>query len=159
MDHVRLSLTDEEGMEFMMELCHEYDDLVRARFPSRHSKNKNHTTTMQLDCQKQPPIEAWYCTCSAGAREVGMCLHVTALLWHLGVNRAVIPTDTHPLSASRLINAIDDSIQFNEAESQSNDDSTTPPTESDTNIRDDDLSRLEIRCKYFRISSKLHKIT
>ena len=140
MDHVRLSLTNEEGMEFMMELCHEYDDLVRARFPSRHSKNKNHTTTIQFDCQKQQPIEAWYCTCSAGAREVGMCSLVTALLWHLGVNRAVIPTDTHPLSASRLANAISDSIQFNEAESQSDDDSTASPTESDTNISDDDLS-------------------
>ena len=127
MDHMRLSLTDEEGMEFMVELCHEYDDLVRARFPSRHSKNKNHTTTIQFDREKQHPIEAWYCTCSAGAREVGMCSHVTALLWHLGVNRVVIPTDTHPLSASRLINAIDDSIQFNEAESQSDDDSTTLP--------------------------------
>ena len=140
MDHIRLSLTDEEGIEFMVELCHEYDDLVRARFPSRHSKNKNHTTIIEFDRQKQQPIEAWYCTCSAGAREVGMRSHVTALLWHLGVNRAVIPTDTHPLSASRLINAIDDSIQFNEAESQSDDDSTTSPTESDTNISDDDLS-------------------
>ena len=117
MDHVRLSLTNEEGMEFLVELYHEYDDLVRARFPSCHSKNKNHTTTIQSDRQKQQPIEAWYCTCSAGAREIGMCSHVTALLWHFGVNRAVIPTDTHPLSASRLINVIDDSIQFNEAES------------------------------------------
>ena len=140
MDHIRLSLTDEEGIEFMVELYHEYDDLVRARFPSCHSKNKNHTTTIQSDRQKQQPIEAWHCTCSAGEREVGMCSHVTALLWHFGVNRAVIPTDTHPLSASRLINATDDSIQFNEAESQSNDDSTTSPTESDTNITDDDLS-------------------
>ena len=140
MDQVRLSLTDEEGMEFMVELCHEYDDFVRARFSSRHSKNKNHTTTIQFDRQKQQPIEAWYCTCSAGAREVGMCSHETALLWHLGVNRAVITTDTHPLSASRLINAISDSIQFNEAESQSDNDGTTSPTESDTNISDDDLS-------------------
>ena len=114
MDHIRLSLTDEEGIAFMVELCHEYDDLVRARFPSRHSKNKNHTTTIQFDRQKQQPIDAWYCTCSAGAREVGMCSHVTALVWHLGVNRAVIPTDSHSLSVSRLINAIDDSIQFNE---------------------------------------------
>ena len=80
MDHIRLSLTDEEGMEFMVELCHEYDDLVRARFPSRHSRNKNHTATIQFDRQKQQPIDAWYCTCSAGAREVGMCSHVTALV-------------------------------------------------------------------------------
>ena len=87
MDCIRLSLTDEEGMEFMGELCHEYDDLVRARFPSRHSKDKNHTTTMQFDRQKQQPIEARYCTCSTGPCEVGTCSHVTALLWHLDVNR------------------------------------------------------------------------
>ena len=72
MDHIRLSLTDEEGMEFMVEPYHEYDDLVRAPFPSSHSKNKNHATTIQFGCQKQQPIEAWYCTCSAGALEVGM---------------------------------------------------------------------------------------
>ena len=140
MDHVRLSLTAEERMEFMVELCHEYDDLVRARFPLRHSKNKNHITTIQFDRQKQQPIEAWYCTCSAGAREVSVCSHVMALLWDLGINRAVIPTDSHPLSVSRLINAIDDSKQFNEDESQSDDDSSASPTESVTNISADDLS-------------------
>ena len=143
----------------MVELCHEYDDLVRARFLSRHSKNKNHTTTIHFNRQKQQPIEAWYCTCSADAREVGMCSHVTALLWHLDINRAVIPTDTHPLSASRSVNAIDDSIQFNEAESQPDDDSTTSPTESHTNISGDgDLSLLEKPCKYFRISSNYIKL-
>ena len=98
LDHIILSLTDEEGMEFMVQLCHEYDDLVRARLPLRHSKNKNHITTIQFDRQKQQPIEAWYCTCSVGAREVGVCSHVTALLWHLDTNRAVILTDSHPLS-------------------------------------------------------------
>ena len=137
----------------MVKLCHEYNDLVRARLPSRHSKNKNHTATIQFDRQKQQPIEAWYCTCSAGAREVSMCSHVTAILWHLGVNRAVIPTDSHPLSASRLLNAIDDSIQFNEDESQSNDDSSTSLTESDADISDDNLSWLEKHCKYFHIFS------
>ena len=58
MDNIRLSLTDEEGMEFMVEHCHEYDDLFRARFPSRHSKNKNHKTIIQFDRQKQQLIEA-----------------------------------------------------------------------------------------------------
>ena len=140
MDHVRLSLTDEEEMKFMVELCHEYADLVRARFPSPHSKNKNHTTTIQFDRQKQQAIEAWCCTCSRGEREVGMHSHITALLWHLGVNRAVIPTDIHPLSASRLIKTINDNIQFNKDESQSDDDSSTSPMETNINISDDDLS-------------------
>ena len=76
--------------------------------------------------KSKQPIEAWHCTCSAGAREVGMCSHVTALLWHLGVNRTVIPTDTHPLSASRLINAIDEQhIIQRGMKDQSDDDSTT----------------------------------
>ena len=44
MGHTELLLTDEEEMEFMVELCHEYDDLVRARFSSRHEK----TRTVQL---------------------------------------------------------------------------------------------------------------
>jgi hypothetical protein len=138
-DHLRVSQTDEE-IGFMVELCHEHDDLVRARFSSRHSKNKNHTTTIQFDNQKQQPIEAWYCTCCAGAREVGMCSHITALLWHLGVNRATIPTDDHPLSASRLLNAIDDSAQFHEDEEQSDDDTLSPPVASDANSSDDDPS-------------------
>ena len=58
MDQIKLPLTDEEEMEFMAEPCNEYDDLVRARFPSHHSKNKNHTTTIQFDRQKQQSIEA-----------------------------------------------------------------------------------------------------
>ena len=140
MDHIRLLVTDEEGMEFMVELCYEYDDLVRAQFPSCYSKNMIHTTTRQFGRQKQEVIEAWYCTCSASVREVSMCSHVTALLWQLGVNWAVIPTDIHPLFASRLISPIDSNIQFNGNEGQPDDDSSTFPTESGTNINDDDLS-------------------
>ena len=82
-----------------------------------------------------------------------MCSHITALVWHLGVHRAVIPTDSHPLSTSRLINTIDDSIQFNEDESQSDDGSSTSSADSDTNISDDDLFLLEKHCKYFHIFS------
>ena len=85
MNHSRLSLTDEEGTKFMMELCHGHDDLVHARFLSCHSENSNHTTTIQFNLQKQQPIEAWCCTCSASAHAVGMCSHVTALLWYLAL--------------------------------------------------------------------------
>ncbi|CAF3457360.1 unnamed protein product [Rotaria socialis] len=113
-EHIRQPRTNEEEMEFIVECCNEHDDLVRARFQSRHSNSKNHIATVQFDHHKQQPTDAWYCTCSAAAREVGMCSHVTALRWHLGVNKAVISTDNHPLSASRLIKAIDDSTHFSE---------------------------------------------
>ncbi|CAM4949458.1 unnamed protein product [Rotaria socialis] len=106
--------TEQKIHDLTFECCNEHDDLVRARFQSRHSNSKNHIATVQFDHHKQQPTDAWYCTCSAAAREVGMCSHVTALRWHLGVNKAVISTDNHPLSASRLIKAIDDSTHFSE---------------------------------------------
>ncbi|CAF4659320.1 unnamed protein product, partial [Rotaria socialis] len=139
-EHIRQSQTNEEEMEFLVELCNEHDDLVRARFQSRHSNNKKHIATVQFDNHKQQPIDAWYCTCSAGAREVGMCSHITALLWHLGVNKAVISTDNHPLSASRSIKAINDSIRFSENDSNSDDDNASALNDSDTNNSEGDLS-------------------
>jgi hypothetical protein len=139
LEHIRQSPTNEKEMEFIVELCNEHHDLVRARFQSRHSNNKNHIATLQFDHHKQQPIDGWYCTCSVGAREVGMCSHVTALLWHLGVNRAVIPLDNHPLSASRLINAIDDSMHFSEDDTNSDEDNVSSVDESDTNNSEDDL--------------------
>ncbi|CAF3961291.1 unnamed protein product, partial [Rotaria magnacalcarata] len=70
---------------------------------------------------KLQPIEAWYCTCASGAREVGMCSHVTALLWHLRVENAVIQNSDHPLSATRLLTAMDDSMRFTDGEAESED--------------------------------------
>ena len=29
----------------------------------------------------------WYCTCKAGARILGMCAHITSVIWFLGVGR------------------------------------------------------------------------
>ncbi|CAF5038005.1 unnamed protein product, partial [Rotaria magnacalcarata] len=66
-EHIRQSQTNEEEMEFLVELCNEHDSLVRARFQSCHSNNKKHIATVQFDNHKQHPIDAWYCTCSAGA--------------------------------------------------------------------------------------------
>ena len=53
---------------------------------------------------RKPPattIQGWYCTCSSSAREVGMCSHVTVLLWHLGVEGATVRPSDHPLCAQR----------------------------------------------------------
>ena len=32
-------------------------------------------------------IKNWYCDCKAGARVVGTCVHVSSVLWYLGVAR------------------------------------------------------------------------
>ncbi len=106
-EHLRPSDINEEQMEFTVELCREHEDLIRARFQSRHSNRKRHVATIQFNEKDEQPIQGWYCTCASGAREVGMCSHVTALLWHLGVKRAVVPTSVHPLAALNLLNAGD----------------------------------------------------
>ncbi|CAM4836812.1 unnamed protein product [Rotaria magnacalcarata] len=138
-EHIRQSQKHEE-MEFIVERSDEHDHLVRARFQSRHSNNKNHIATVQFKHNTQQPIDAWYCTCFAGAREVGMCSHITALVWHLGVNRAVIPAYNHPLSASQLLDAIDDSMHFTEDDSNSDADNVSSLNESDTDNDEDDLT-------------------
>ncbi|CAF4647071.1 unnamed protein product, partial [Rotaria magnacalcarata] len=51
-----------------------------------------------------------------------MCSHITALLWHIGVERAMVPTSTHPLSASKSLTAIDDSMKFSDDEYNSDND-------------------------------------
>ncbi|CAM4783878.1 unnamed protein product [Rotaria magnacalcarata] len=59
-EHIRQSRTNEEEMEFRVELCNEHEDLVRARFQSRHSNNKKHIATVQFDNHKQQSIDACY---------------------------------------------------------------------------------------------------
>ena len=121
-DHLQQSDINNEHLEFIVELCEGHEDLVRAKFQSRHSNHKKHIATVQFNEENEQPITAWYCTCSVGGRQVGMCSHITALLWHLGVERAMIPTSTHPLSASKLLTAIDDSMQFSNDEYNSDND-------------------------------------
>ncbi|CAF3199013.1 unnamed protein product [Rotaria sp. Silwood2] len=121
-DHLQQSDINQEQLEFVVELCGEHDDLVRARFQSRHSNRKKYIATVRFNGENEQPITGWFCTCSVGGREVGMCSHITALLWHIGVERAMVPTSTHPLSASKLLTAIDDSMKFSDDEYNSDND-------------------------------------
>ena len=112
----------DESLEFIIELCAQHQDLVRARFASRHSNNKNHTATVQFKVDTEQPISGWYCTCTAGWRDVGCCAHVAALLWHLGVSRAEIDRNIHPLSSAQLFAAVDDSMQFSDVDGSDDED-------------------------------------
>ncbi len=90
-------------------MCDKQPDLLRVRFHSRHSNTKHHTATVQYDDSQEQSIQGWFCTCVSGSRTVGCCVHVTAVLWHMGVNRGEIDTNLHPLSAARLLGFVDDS--------------------------------------------------
>jgi len=116
-EHLTPSALNHEEFEFIVELCPKYNDLVRARFASRHSSRKTYITIVQYNTRSiVHPITEWHCICKAGWRDVGCCVHVTALLWHLGVCRAEINQNIHPLSASQIFAAISDSVQLSDVE-------------------------------------------
>ena len=127
LEHLRPSNIDNEQMEFIVELCNEHEDLVRARFHYRHSKQKQYMATLQFKEKKQQSIQGWYCICTSGAREVSMRSHVIALLWHLGVERAVIKTSVHLLAAVKLLDSVDDSMKFSDDGTDSDTDTDNQP--------------------------------
>ncbi len=90
-------------------MCDKQTDLLRARFHSCHSNTKHHIATVQYDDNQEQPIQGRFCTCASGSRTVGCCVHVTAVLWHMGVKQGEIDTNLHPLSATRLLRFVDDS--------------------------------------------------
>ncbi len=108
------SQLDPNDLEFVIELCQQHSDLIRVRFSSRHSTQKNYIATIQFDNDEEDPIEGWYCTCPTGARVIGCCSHVAALLWYLGVCRAEYDDKGHPLSAQFLLETVEDCIQYAE---------------------------------------------
>ena len=113
-EHLTSSPLYDDEIEFLVELCSQNDNTVRARFSSRH---KNHTALIQYkNNYTEHPINGWYCTCMSKGRRVGCCVHVAALLWHLGVPRAEIESHTHPLSASEICSETVDSSQFSDVE-------------------------------------------
>ncbi|CAF3450016.1 unnamed protein product [Rotaria sp. Silwood2] len=71
--------------------------------------------TVQFDDKDDDePIKGRFCTCLVGARIIGCCAHVTALIWHLGICRdETIPTDDQ-LSASNFLSSVEDCIQHSD---------------------------------------------
>jgi hypothetical protein len=45
-EHLKPSILDEDELQFVVELCSKQNDLVRARFASRHSNRKTYITTV-----------------------------------------------------------------------------------------------------------------
>ena len=122
LEHLTPSILNDDDLEFIVELCSEHSDLVRVRFQPRHFSNKYHTATVQFDETAANPILGYYCTCISGSREVGCCSHVAAVLWHMGVQRAVVDFAMHPLSAVKSIQSVHDSIYHTLADAESDDD-------------------------------------
>ncbi|XP_060555609.1 uncharacterized protein LOC132716364, partial [Ruditapes philippinarum] len=58
--------------------------LLTVRLQSRHTSSRRYLMWIR---SSDTAVEAWYCQCRAGARVVGMCAHVSAIVWYLAFAR------------------------------------------------------------------------
>ncbi|CAF3720492.1 unnamed protein product [Rotaria socialis] len=90
--------------------------------------------TVQFNNEDQDEsVNGWFCTCAAGARAIGCCSHITALIWHLGVCRGEVQSTEHQLSASIYLQSIQDYVQYSDIDSTDEE-----PYNSTTNLSGDD---------------------
>ncbi|XP_062614064.1 uncharacterized protein LOC134275789 [Saccostrea cucullata] len=58
--------------------------LIRVKIQSRHTSAKKHLLWISYN---ETEVTAWYCKCKTGARVVGVCAHIAAIIWFLGYGR------------------------------------------------------------------------
>ncbi|OXA39274.1 Calcium-binding mitochondrial carrier protein Aralar1 [Folsomia candida] len=80
---------DATGMEFNIQLNDEVPGILRAKLDSRFKSAKTHQLWIEYNStlQNHHAITGYYCDCWAGARTVGMCAHVTCVIWFVGYKR------------------------------------------------------------------------
>ncbi|XP_055997806.1 uncharacterized protein LOC125683246 [Ostrea edulis] len=86
--------------------------LLKVKIQSRHTSSKQYFVWIEYS---ECTVNAWYCTCRAGARVVGRCSHIAAIIWYLAKGRhegkryGVRDWGEHVLDAADIPPTIDDS--------------------------------------------------
>ncbi|XP_061193736.1 uncharacterized protein LOC133201962 [Saccostrea echinata] len=80
------SYTHEHLMEGKYEIFISNDcaGILCAKIQSRHISAKKYLLWIRYD---DVSIKSWFCKCKVGARVVGMCAHVTSVIWFLALAR------------------------------------------------------------------------
>jgi hypothetical protein len=73
-----------ENSEYEVLLCVHDPYLLCAKLQSRHITSKVYLLWISHD---EATVKSWYCRCRTGSRVVGMCAHVTSVVWYLGFAR------------------------------------------------------------------------
>ncbi|XP_056011994.1 uncharacterized protein LOC125671681 [Ostrea edulis] len=94
--------------------------LLRIKLQSRHVSSRTYLLWIQYDIGE---IKAWYCKCRAGARVVGMCSHVAAILWYLGYARH---HREERMGVRDWGEFVDDATLIDDSDSSSNSDESGP---------------------------------
>lgn len=75
--------TDEDG-GFEILINDEIPGLLCAKIQSRHISAKQYRCWVSFG---DGVVDGWFCKCKAGTRVVGMCGHVTSVIWYLSFGR------------------------------------------------------------------------
>jgi hypothetical protein len=111
---LKLSSSDiQEYMDGESRICVHKDDnnFIRVRIQSRHVSSKQYLLWITYS---ETEVLSWYCTCRAGARVVGVCAHIAAIIWYLSGARdrtafGVPDWNTYLSDANNLPEVIDTS--------------------------------------------------
>ncbi|XP_048766098.2 uncharacterized protein LOC125673525 [Ostrea edulis] len=74
-------LTDDGLFEIFV--SDDIPNIVSAKIQSRHTSSKKYSLWIKYDIT----ILFWYCTCKNGSRVVGMCGHISCIIWYLAFAR------------------------------------------------------------------------
>lgn len=74
---------------FLVEKHKEISGLIRCKLQSRHSNRSTYTAFVKYEssAEGRESITGYTCQCKNGLRTVGMCSHVTTIIWYLGHGR------------------------------------------------------------------------
>lgn len=76
---------DDDGA-YVIEIDNTETNILRANIQSRHSNARKYKVWIQYSFSADP-IQAWYCQCTSGARNLGCCGHVASIIWYLSYAR------------------------------------------------------------------------
>lgn len=74
----------QDNAEFEVYTCKQSENLICVKLQSRHVSSKHHLLWIHFDACS---VRGWYCRCRSGSRVVGMCAHITSVIWYLGYAR------------------------------------------------------------------------
>lgn len=88
--YIQDKLTRDDGEIIELDHHRVHQGLLRLRIHSRHRNRTSYQLWIKYNTGLDPPgepIQGYYCLCKSGARTLGTCAHVAAVIWYLGYAR------------------------------------------------------------------------
>lgn len=95
----------------------DHDGILCAKLQSRHISAKKYMLWIGFD---EMSIKSWFCKCKVGFRVVGMCAHITSVIWFLSYAKY---KDNQNLGVRNWCSYVDDAAALPVDNSDSEEDS------------------------------------